>query len=72
MRRTQPIPEDITNEFNYDVTTGNIYRTVRNGTLFRAEVCIHGKRYQKHSKDVSKLQAWVTAKRQELHGEYAR
>lgn len=164
MRRTQPIPEDIAKEFDYDATTGNIYRTVRQGnyaagtlsgakdysgryltirykgksylahrvawfmyykeqppnyidhinrngldnrianlrpatasenqrnievtsrsttglkgimpvrggTLFRAEVCVQGKRYQKHSKSIEKLQEWVTMKRQELHGEYAR
>lgn len=45
---------------------------VRDGTLFRAEVCVQGKRYQKHSKSIEKLQEWVTMKRQELHGEYAR
>jgi hypothetical protein len=45
---------------------------VRGGTLFRAEVCVGGKRYQKHSKSIEKLKGWVTMKRQELHGEYAR
>lgn len=45
---------------------------VRGGALFRAEVCVEGKRYQKHSKSIEKLQEWVTMKRQELHGEYAR
>ena len=163
MRRIQPIPEDIAKEFDYDATTGNIYRTVRQGnyaagtisgakdyagryltirykgksylahrvawflyhkeqppefidhknrnsldnrivnlrpatrsenqcniavtarsttglkgimpirggTLYRAEVCVQGKRYQKHSKSIEMLQGWVTMKRQELHGEYS-
>lgn len=43
---------------------------VRGGKLFRAEVCIDGKRYQKHSKDVAFLEQWVQAKRKELHGEF--
>ena len=66
-----------TNQMNIDATSKSStglkgIMPIRNGTLFRAEVCVQGKRYQKHSKDVSKLQAWVTTKRQELHGEYAR
>lgn len=44
---------------------------VRGGKLYRAEVCIGGRRIQKHSKDVSYLQDWVTAKRKEVHGQYA-
>lgn len=44
---------------------------IRGGTLYRAEVCVQGKRYQKHSKSIEMLQGWVTMKRQELHGEYA-
>ncbi|WMX18795.1 HNH endonuclease motif protein [Escherichia phage vB_EcoP_PAS7] len=43
---------------------------VRGGKLFRAEVCVDGKRYQKHSKDVAFLEQWVQAKRKELHGEF--
>lgn len=44
---------------------------VRGGTLYRAEVCINGKRYQKHAADPTKLEAWVVQKRNELHGNYA-
>lgn len=45
---------------------------VRGGSLYRAEVCVDGKRYQKHSKDVEVLRSWVESKRSELHGNYAR
>lgn len=45
---------------------------VRGGALYRAEVCVGGKRYQKHSKDITVLEAWVLSKREELHAEYAR
>lgn len=44
---------------------------VRGGALYRAEVCVDGKRYQKHSKCIEKLKGWVQSKRLELHGEYA-
>ena len=44
---------------------------IRGGALYRAEVCIDSKRYQKHSVDPKKLEVWVTAKRKELHGEFA-
>ncbi|AZF94070.1 HNH homing endonuclease [Pectobacterium phage Clickz] len=44
---------------------------VRGGKLYRAEVCIDGKRYQKHAADPKKLEAWVVNKRNELHGTYA-
>ena len=44
---------------------------VRNGTLYRAEVCVDGKRYQKHSKHIDVLEAWVTSKRAELHKGFA-
>ncbi|AZU99221.1 HNH homing endonuclease [Acinetobacter phage vB_AbaP_APK2] len=44
---------------------------VRGGKLFRAEVCLNGKRYQKHSKDIEVLKRWVVAKREELHKEFA-
>lgn len=44
---------------------------VRGGKLYRAEVCIDGKRYQKHAADPKKLEAWVVSKRNELHGTYA-
>lgn len=45
---------------------------VRGGKLYRAEVCINGKRHQKHSADPLKLSEWATAMRNELHGEFAR
>jgi hypothetical protein len=45
---------------------------VRGGKLYRAEVCIEGKRYQKHSAKPEKLLAWVEEMRNKLHGEYAR
>ncbi|WP_411014346.1 HNH endonuclease, partial [Salmonella sp. s47020] len=44
---------------------------VRGGKLFRAEVCLNGKRYQKHSKDIEVLKRWVVTKREELHKEFA-
>ncbi|QVQ34711.1 HNH family endonuclease [Acinetobacter phage vB_AbaP_WU2001] len=44
---------------------------VRGGKLFRAEVCLNGKRYQKHSKDIEVLKRLVVAKREELHKEFA-
>lgn len=44
---------------------------VRGGSLYRAEVCVDGKRYQKHAADPAKLEAWVVQKRNELHGTYA-
>lgn len=45
---------------------------VRGGKLYRAEVCVNGKRYQKHSKSIQVLEAWVVDKRNELHKEFAR
>lgn len=45
---------------------------VRGGKLYRAEVCIEGKRYQKHAAKPEKLLAWVEEMRNKLHGEYAR
>lgn len=45
---------------------------IRGGKLWRAEVCINGARYQKHSVDPLKLEAWVKAKRESLHGKFAR
>lgn len=44
---------------------------VRGGKLYRAEVCVDGKRYQKHAADPKKLEVWVVNKRNELHGTYA-
>ena len=45
---------------------------IRGGTLYRAEVCVNGKRYQKHSKKIEVLELWLADKRQELHGEFSR
>jgi hypothetical protein len=45
---------------------------VRGGSLYRAEVCIDGKRYQKHSKDIKILESWVKAKRKELHQSFTK
>ncbi|ASN73536.1 HNH endonuclease [Acinetobacter phage vB_ApiP_P2] len=39
--------------------------------MFSAEVCLNGKRYQKHSKDIEVLKRWVVVKREELHKEFA-
>ena len=66
-----------TNQMNIDVTSKSTtgikgIMPVRGGKLYRAEVCVDGKRYQKHSKDINKLVQWVEAKRLELHGQYAR
>lgn len=66
-----------TNQMNIDVTVKSTtgikgIMPVRGGKLYRAEVCVQGKRYQKHSKSIEELQGWVVAKRQTLHGEYAR
>ena len=44
---------------------------VRNGALYRAEVCLDGVRHQKHSKCIPTLQRWIHTKRQQLHAEYA-
>ena len=44
---------------------------VRGGKLYRAEVCVGGKRYQKHAVDPSKLVGWVAEMRRNLHGDYA-
>ncbi|QHJ81729.1 MAG: hypothetical protein [Caudoviricetes sp.] len=44
---------------------------VRGGSLYRAEVCVDGRRYQKHAADPAQLEAWVIQKRNELHGTYA-
>lgn len=44
---------------------------IRGGKLYRAEVCVAGRRYQKCSADPSKLEQWVVDKRNELHGQYA-
>jgi len=43
---------------------------VRGGALYRAEVCVDGRRYQKHSKDIELLKSWVHQKRVELHKEH--
>lgn len=66
-----------TNQMNIDVTSKSTtgikgIMPVRGGKLYRAEVCVDGKRHQKHSKDINKLVQWVEAKRLELHGQYAR
>ena len=66
---------DSTNQMNIDVTTKSTtgikgVMPVRGGKLFRAEVCVEGKRYQKHSKDVAFLEQWVQDKRKEMHGEF--
>lgn len=45
---------------------------VRGGTMYRAEVCVEGKRYQKHSKSIAVLQLWLESKRVELHNEFTR
>lgn len=45
---------------------------VRGGKLYRAEVCVDGKRIQKHSKDKAKLIEWVEATREAQHKDYAR
>ena len=44
---------------------------IRGGTLYRAEVCINGARYQKHAVDPAKLVTWVAEMRRQLHGDYA-
>lgn len=67
--------DDSTNQMNITVTAKSTtgikgVMPVRGGKLFRAEVCVGGKRYQKHSKDVTFLEQWVQAKRKELHGEF--
>lgn len=67
--------DDSTNMMNIHVTAKSTtgikgVMPVRGGKLFRAEVCIEGKRYQKHSKDVTSLEQWVQDKRKELHGEF--
>ena len=67
--------DDSTNQMNITVTAKSStgikgVMPVRGGKLFRAEVCVDGKRYQKHSKDVAFLEQWVQAKRKELHGEF--
>lgn len=66
---------DSTNQMNITVTVKSTtgikgVMPVRGGKLFRAEVCVEGKRYQKHSKNVAFLEQWVQAKRKELHGEF--
>lgn len=40
--------------------------------MYRAEVCVDGKRHQKHSKNLDTLQQWVIDKRAELHKSFAR
>lgn len=45
---------------------------VRGGSLYRAEVCVDGKRYQKHSKDIKVLESWVKSKRKELHQSFTK
>lgn len=45
---------------------------VRGGALFRAEVCVDGKRIQKHSKSITVFKAWLKEMRPKLHGEFAR
>lgn len=45
---------------------------VRGGKLYRAEVCLQGRRYQKHSVDPLKLEKWVREMRETLHGEFAK
>lgn len=67
--------DDSRNMMNIDVTSKSTtgikgVMPVRGGKLFRAEVCVEGKRYQKHSKDVAFLEQWVQDKRKELHGEF--
>ena len=44
---------------------------IRGGTMYRAEVCINGRRVQKHSKDIAVLAAWLKQVRPELHGEFS-
>lgn len=67
--------DDSRNMMNIDATVKSTtgikgVMPVRGGKLFRAEVCVEGKRYQKHSKDVAFLEQWVQDKRKELHGEF--
>ena len=45
---------------------------VRGGKMFRAEVCVGGRRYQKHSVDVAVLESWVRTQRQIHHGDFAK
>jgi hypothetical protein len=64
-----------TNQMNIEVHTRNLLGVkgifpIRGGTLYRAEVCIDGKRHQKHSKDVAVLTAWIESKRVQLHGAF--
>lgn len=40
--------------------------------LYKAEVCLHGVRHQKTSKNIEPLQQWVIDKRNELHQSFAR
>lgn len=65
-----------TNQMNIKATSKSTTGTkgifpVRGGKMYRAEVCIQGKRYQKHSADPVTLEAWVISKRNELHGNFA-
>lgn len=39
--------------------------------VFRAHIQRNGRRWQKYSKDISELIAWLDSKRAELHGSYA-
>lgn len=64
-----------TNQMNIDVHTRSKtgikgIMPIRNGTLFRAEVCVDGKRYQKHSKDIEVLTKWLEVTRSKHHGEF--
>ena len=65
-----------TNQMNTGVTkkssTGvkGVY-PVKRGGAFCAEIRVNGVRLQKYSKDLQYLKQWVTAKRKELHGQYA-
>ena len=44
---------------------------VSRSKAYVARVIVGGKRIQKQSRDLEYLQQWVTAKRKELHGQYA-
>lgn len=68
--------DNSTNQMNIGVTSKSTTGIkgifpIRGGKLYRAEVCIDGKRYQKCSADPAKLEQWVIDKRAELHGQYA-
>ena len=68
--------DNSTNQMNIGVTSKSSTGLkgifpIRGGKLYRAEVCINGKRHQKCAADPTKLEAWVTGMRRQLHGDYA-